>query len=121
MKNGIILNKKYSLDLGSSAPVEVITKKFTKNGVLCEYLNSYNGRVEELSYELFEMNGYKKEDEINIDLLYKEYYKLKEKERNILEQIDEIEDNCEHNYEEIKRVGYEIEYKCKKCRKIIMK
>jgi hypothetical protein len=58
--NSIELNKTYSLDLGSLAPVEVKTKSFTKDGVICEYLNSWSGRVEELDYELFKINGYKK-------------------------------------------------------------
>jgi len=61
-KNNIRLNTHYSLDLGSLAPVEVITKKFTSNGVICEYCNSWPGRTEEICYKLFEMNGlYKKE------------------------------------------------------------
>lgn len=60
MNNKIIeLETKYSLDLGSS-PVNVKTICFTENGVKCEYLDSYAGRIEELSYELFKMNGYSK-------------------------------------------------------------
>jgi len=58
MKNKIKLNTKYLLDLGSSCPVDIITKKFTNKGVICEYLYSWDGRIEELGYELFEMNGY---------------------------------------------------------------
>lgn len=63
--NSIELEKTYSLDLGSSAPVEVKTKFFTKKGVICEYLNSWSGRVEVLDYKFFEINGYNKpiEDE----------------------------------------------------------
>jgi hypothetical protein len=57
-KNKIQLNTKYSLDLGSQCPVAIITKEFTKKGVMCEYLHSWRGRIEELGYELFEMNGY---------------------------------------------------------------
>lgn len=53
----ITLNKIYYLDVGSLAPIKIKTKEFTKNGVLCEYLNSWSGRVEELSYELFKING----------------------------------------------------------------
>ena len=54
------LGKTYSLDLGSSAPVEVIPMEFTKEGIKCEYVNSTPGRVEVLSYDLFIMNGYYK-------------------------------------------------------------
>lgn len=60
MKNKILLNTKYSLDLGSQSPVDVMTKEFTENGVICEYLHSWSGRIEELDYELFKMNGYNK-------------------------------------------------------------
>ena len=56
--NNIEVGKKYSLDLGGLTPVDVKTISFTKKGVICEYLNSWSGRVEELDYELFKMNGY---------------------------------------------------------------
>ena len=60
MKNKKIkLGKIYFLDLGST-PVEVKTKEFLENGVKCEYLSSWAGRVETLPYEFFEMNGYSK-------------------------------------------------------------
>ena len=68
----IKLNKKYSLDLRSLAPVEVKTLEFTDKGVKCSYLNSYSNRVEELSYELFEMNGYNKPEKI--EKSYKENF-----------------------------------------------
>lgn len=54
------LNKTYSLDLGSQAPVQVIPREFKKEGIMCEYVNSTPGRVELLSYDLFIMNGYYK-------------------------------------------------------------
>ena len=55
----LILDQVYYLDLGST-PVEVRTISFTKKGVICEYLSSWQGRMEELDYELFEMNGIKR-------------------------------------------------------------
>jgi hypothetical protein len=55
----LILDQIYYLDLGSLSPIEVRTISFTKKGVLCEYLSSWQGRIEELDYELFEMNGIK--------------------------------------------------------------
>lgn len=57
----IELNKEYSLDLGSLAPVQVETIRFTENGVECKYLNSWAGRIEVLGYDLFETNGYLKQ------------------------------------------------------------
>jgi len=54
------LGKKYSLDLGSQAPVEVIPREFTKEGIMCEYVNSTPERVELLSYNLFIINGHYK-------------------------------------------------------------
>ena len=56
----IELEEKYFLDLGGSAPVEVETLCFTIKGVMCKYLSSSPGRVEELGYELFEFNGYER-------------------------------------------------------------
>ena len=56
----IELGKTYSLDLGSLAPVEVKAISFTEKGVMCKYLNSWSGRIEELDYDLFKMNGYNK-------------------------------------------------------------
>jgi hypothetical protein len=60
MSEIIELGKKYSLDLSGSVPVAVETISFTEKGVLCKYLSSWSGRVEELDYEFFEMNGYEK-------------------------------------------------------------
>ena len=57
-KQTIELGRKHSLDLGASCPVEVIPIEFIKDGVICEYVNSWSGRIETLGYELFEMNGY---------------------------------------------------------------
>jgi hypothetical protein len=57
----ITLNTIYTLDVGSLAPIKVKTIKFTEKGVLCEYLTSWSGRVEELNYEIFEINGINKE------------------------------------------------------------
>jgi hypothetical protein len=64
MKN-LELNKKYSLDMGSS-PVEVLTKEFLPKGVICEYLSSWSGRVEIVDYEIFKMNGYEQLENIEI-------------------------------------------------------
>jgi|LakMenEpi03Aug12_release.lakeMendotaPanAssembly.Ray.scaffolds.fasta_scaffold4038149_1 hypothetical protein len=62
MKKKVIkLNKKYSLDMGSQCPVDIKTKEFVENGVKCEYLSSWQGRVEIVGYEIFEMNGYSKQ------------------------------------------------------------
>jgi len=60
-KKPIKLNKKYSLDVGSLRPLDVKTKEFVVNGVKCKYLSSWPRRVEIISYEIFEMNGYSKE------------------------------------------------------------
>lgn len=57
MKKEIKLNETYNLDLGSSAPVSVTTIEFTNNGVMCKCNNSYAGKIELLTYDLFEMNG----------------------------------------------------------------
>ena len=57
-RKNIELNKEYLLDLGSMAPVKLKTKYYNENGVVCEYLNSWFGRKEEIGYELFKMNGY---------------------------------------------------------------
>lgn len=56
----ILLNMRYTLDLGSLSYVNVKTKEFTDEGVLCEYINSIPGRTGVISYDLFEMNGYKR-------------------------------------------------------------
>jgi|GEM_PF-6857498 len=53
----IEIGKKYSLDLGSSSPVDVRVLSFLDKSVVCEYLSSWAGRIEELDYGLFEMNG----------------------------------------------------------------
>lgn len=59
MRKIIELNKKYSLDMGSQCPVDIKTIEFVENGVKCEYLSSWSGRVEIVCYEIFEMNGFK--------------------------------------------------------------
>jgi hypothetical protein len=56
MKKEIKLNEIYNLDLGST-PVSVTILEINENGVMCKYNNSYAGRVELLTYDLFEMNG----------------------------------------------------------------
>lgn len=56
----IELNKNYYLDLGSLSGVEVKTLNFTNEGVLCEYVRSWPNRIEVLSYDVFEINGYSK-------------------------------------------------------------
>lgn len=48
----------YTLDVGSGAPIEVKVIKIFSNYVECEYLSSYSGRIENLGFELFKMNGY---------------------------------------------------------------
>jgi hypothetical protein len=55
-----LLGEKYSLDLGSSAPVEVKPLRYTEKGVVCRYLCSSAGRVETISYGLLKSNGFGK-------------------------------------------------------------
>lgn len=50
---------KYTLDVGSSSPIEVKVLNILNNFVECEYLSSYNGRIENIGFALFEVNGYK--------------------------------------------------------------
>ena len=57
MKKEIKLNETYNLDLGGSAPVNITTLELVENGVMCKYNNSYDGRVELLTYDLLEVNG----------------------------------------------------------------
>jgi hypothetical protein len=57
MKKEIKLNETYNLDLGGPTPVNVTTLEINENGVMCKYNNSYLGRVELLTYDLFEING----------------------------------------------------------------
>jgi len=59
MKN-IELNKTYTLDVSSLSPIIVLTKEFTTKGVKVEYLNSWEGRIELLSWGIWEYNGYEK-------------------------------------------------------------
>ena len=49
----------YTLDVGSLAPIKVKVLKILNNYVECKYLSSYNGRVENIGFELFKNNGYK--------------------------------------------------------------
>lgn len=56
----IQIGQTYNLDLGSLCPVALIPIEFLKTEVRCRYLHSYNNRVENLPYELFEINGYSK-------------------------------------------------------------
>lgn len=67
----IVIGRKYFLDLGSSAPVEIVPVEFREKTVLCNYYGSWAGRQEELSYELFEVNGYTKPTEPNGDIISK--------------------------------------------------
>ena len=80
----IELNKEYDLDLGSLSPVKIRTIRYTDEGVICEYLNSSANRIEEISYELFNLNGLDKLESININDLSKEdfekYYKVSKSE-----------------------------------------
>jgi len=57
MSKIIELDKIYELDLGS-APVKIKTISYYEGGVFCEYLGSYAGRHEYLSWDLFTMNGF---------------------------------------------------------------
>lgn len=51
------LGQTYSLDLGSSRPIVVIPLEYLENGnVLVEYQQSWPGRTEEFSYEIFGSN-----------------------------------------------------------------
>ena len=49
-----IIGKKFFLDVGSLAPVEVQVVEITDSKVMVEYLNSTSGRVEEFSISDFE-------------------------------------------------------------------
>ena len=63
----IALGQVHSVDVGQISPIQVIPIEFTKNGVLCEYLNSWPGRTEELPLELFGIDSgdyYLNEDEL---------------------------------------------------------
>ena len=48
-----IIGKKFFLDVGSLAPVEVKVVEITDSKVIVEYLNSTSGRVEEFSISDF--------------------------------------------------------------------
>lgn len=56
-KKVIELDKIYHLDISALAPIEVETIFFTDDGVMCNYLSSFEGRREVIDYKLFEMNG----------------------------------------------------------------
>lgn len=90
MKN-ILLNRVYSLDMGST-PVIVQTLKFTETGVECKYLGSWNGRVGIIDYIFFELNGFskvvKKEDTNKID-------SFSEKKTNIVDMINKLMEEYE--------------------------
>ena len=49
-----IIGKKFTLDVGSLAPVEVKVVEITDSKVMVEYLNSTPGRIEEFSISDFE-------------------------------------------------------------------
>lgn len=66
-KKPIKLNKKYSLDMGASYPIDVKTIEFVENGVKCKYLFGQGEMVEVVEYEIFEMNGYSKMDLFDVD------------------------------------------------------
>lgn len=55
----IILDKIYHLDMGGSGTSKLKPISFKDNGVECEYLMSYQGRKEIISYSIWEMNGFK--------------------------------------------------------------
>ena len=63
-KNNNMKNKKvkigetYHLDLSGSSPVEVKVLGKNDKTVKCTYLSSWQGRVEELDWKFFEMNGF---------------------------------------------------------------
>lgn len=50
--------KTYSLDVGDLAPIEVKIVKINKDDVVCEYMHSWANRMENISKEIFKMNGY---------------------------------------------------------------
>lgn len=49
MENKPIINQRYSLDLGSSSPVEVIVREVDEKYVYVEYLYSWEGRTEKFT------------------------------------------------------------------------
>jgi hypothetical protein len=49
-----IIGKRFTLDLGSLAPVQMVVKEVTKDKVIVEYLNSTPGRLEQFTISDFE-------------------------------------------------------------------
>jgi hypothetical protein len=49
-----IIGKRFTLDLGSQAPVQMVVKEVTKDKVIVEYLNSTPGRLEQFTISDFE-------------------------------------------------------------------
>jgi hypothetical protein len=54
MNKNQIIGKKFNLDLGSLAPVEMVVRDVTEDKVIVEYLNSTPGRMEEFTVSEFE-------------------------------------------------------------------
>lgn len=54
MNNKEIIGKRFTLDLGSLAPVDMVVKEITNEKIFVEYLNSTLGRIEEFSISDFE-------------------------------------------------------------------
>lgn len=52
----IVLGARYTLDMGQ--PVTVIPKRVLTDGIECEYVMSWPGRKEIISYKIWEMNGF---------------------------------------------------------------
>jgi hypothetical protein len=49
-----IIGKRFTLDLCSLAPVQIVVKEVTKDKVIVEYLNSTPGRLEQFTISDFE-------------------------------------------------------------------
>lgn len=49
-----IIGKRFTMDLGSQPPVQMVVKEVTKDKVIVEYLNSTPGRLEQFTISDFE-------------------------------------------------------------------
>jgi hypothetical protein len=63
MKN-IILNETIILHGENSSLVSIVPISFENDYVLCKFLYSHTGNERKVSYELFELNGYKKPENV---------------------------------------------------------
>jgi hypothetical protein len=55
-KKEIVLNKRYTLDMGQ--PVTIIPKRVLNDGIECVYAMSTPGRKELISFDIWDMNGF---------------------------------------------------------------